>query len=147
MIKYISGILMGVSIAAPSFSMTCYLAIAKDSCWTGYNVDVTVIDAATRQGVASMTVPKNIPWVRVKFPCQAGQIFALQAQYSPVIWQGTENVMYSARNYWQLNQAEAGVTAQSLNLCYGRDFSEVPIPLQASGQCSCDMQSIPAVKL
>ena len=147
MLKHIGYVLCGLGVSMQSMSMTCYLTIVKDSCWVNYNVTTIVKDTSNGVAVASVVVPKNRTWVRVKFPCQSEQTFSFQAQYSPVMWQGTEGQQYNAQNYWQLPMLTAATPAQSLALCYGRDFSEVPIPPSAKGQCSCDMSSLPAVKL
>ena len=147
MLKYLSYLLCGLCLSTQAISMTCFLALAKDSCWTNYEVKLAVTDTATGLVVANIDVPKNRTWVRVKFPCKSEQTLSFKAQYSPVIWQGTEGQQYSAQNYWQLSMESSKTQAQSLNVCFGRDFSEVPTPVNAKSQCVCNMSSIPAVKL
>ena len=144
---FTSMILGGFLFSTQAMSLTCYLAVAKDSCWLNYDVTVSVVNTSSGASVANVLIPKGTPWVRASFACQAEQTFSLQAQYSPVIWQGTEGQKYNAKNYWQLSNITTSTQAQSLVLCYASDFAEVPIPPNAVGQCSCDVSKIPAVSL
>lgn len=130
-----------------SWSIICYYTLAKDSCWTEYNVTVGVIDSRTGATLTTVTVPKGKQWVRKEFACQPGQKLMYTAQFSPVFWQADIGKSYSAQNYWFLPDAvNPGDTAWTLSVCYPSDFSLVPMPPTANGTCACDFSGIPQIK-
>src|SRR3990167_581840 len=141
MTKLILSIIFGSITITQVNAATCYVDVVKDTCWTNYNLALTVINTESGSAIASITVTQGIPWVRVKFPCTHNQTLGFQARYSPVIWQGTENQVYSGQNYWQLSSSTTD--AQYTALCFGRDFSEVTFPVTGDGKCQCNMQNIP----
>ena len=138
-------IITGLVTQAHAFS--CFLTLAKDSCWTNYNVNVDVIDPTTNHKLITVTVPKGKSWAREPFTCQPGQKLIYYARFSPNFWQGQANVTYAAQRYWTLPSAVTNQeTAWEISVCYPQAFSEVPFPPEASGNCQCNFKIIPPLK-
>lgn len=131
----------------PLWSFTCYFTLAKDNCWTKYSVSVDVIDANTAQVLKTIVVPAGQSWTRDSFICKPGQKLKYHTQFTPVIWESDKGKIYPAKDYWSLPAAiAAGSTAWELSVCYPSDFSELPMPPEATSNCSCNFAVIPALK-
>lgn len=138
--------LFGLLLSSTVFAYSCYLTVAKDNCWTNYDVTVLVLDGDTQKQITSLEIPKATSWNRTKFECHASQKLMYKAKFSPNIWAGSEKKEYQAQSYSVLpDSMAANKVAWSLNVCYPKAFSGVPIPLGAISNCSCDFDSIPAI--
>lgn len=138
---------LGLLVTIPSWAITCYYTLAKDNCWTDYNVSVDIVYSQTNAVIATVTVPKGQQWVRETFPCKPGEKLMYKARFSPTFWQGGENKTYSSLNYRQLPESiNPGESAWNLSVCYPADFSLVPFPPNAAGNCKCDFSVIPEIK-
>ena len=136
----------GVCCSLQTHAFSCFLTMVKDSCWTNYDVSVTVKNTATNAPVAMITIPKDKSWAREEVTCQPMESFSMEASYSPVFWESDEGKVYPARREWLLpKEIEKGQTAWSLTVCYPAEFSEVPLPPDAKGNCACDTSVIPPV--
>lgn len=139
--------LVGVFIAANSFAFPCYFTLAKDSCWTDYDVKVIVMDAVKNKELLTVNIPKGKSWVREKFTCQPEQKLFYHASFSPVFWQSEVGKTYMALRYWILPASiSKDQSAWVISVCYPQDFSAVPFPPTATGNCKCDFSVIPEVK-
>ncbi len=140
--------LVGVCGLAQVHALPCYITIAKDNCWTNYNVNIDIVDTLSVKVIASMSMPEGTPWVRQEIVCQPGQTVQVKATFSPVFWESDVGKVYFGRRYWSFpQQLDAGESALSMTICYANDFAAIPLPPDASGQCACDINSIPAIKL
>lgn len=129
-------------------ALTCYFTAVKDSCWTNYDVTITVADASNEKKLVSVNIPKGSIWGRESFTCQGQQELKFTAQYMPVFWESERGKVYNALNYWTLPATlAAGDTAWNIQLCYPKQFAEVPLPPDAKGNCECDLTSITPIKL
>lgn len=142
-LSFVSGCwLFAVSTLASAFQ--CYLTLMKDSCWTNYNVTVTVTDTKTNQVLTTVVVAQGSQWYRQRFDCQPGQNLMFQATFLPVFWQTDQGRVFSGSHYWQLPATvQNNATAWNIPICYPADFSEVPLPPDAKGNCQCTSQDIP----
>ncbi|MGL6028988.1 MAG: hypothetical protein ACRC0B_06745 [Legionella sp.] len=139
-------LLLGISCSSSLWSMTCYYTLAKDSCWTNYNVSVDIFDANTNKLLVNATVPAGTHWVREPFECQPSQKLMYKAQFSPVFWQSDIGKIYASKDYWTLPATiNQGDSAWNLSVCYPAAFAQVPMPPEATAQCACDFSSIPAI--
>ncbi|KTD63646.1 periplasmic protein [Legionella santicrucis] len=128
------------------WGITCYFTLAKDNCWNKYTVSVNVIDAETTKVLTTLTVPAGKFWTRQAFPCQPGENLRYKATFSPLIWESEKGKVYAANHFWSLpNTISPGESAWNISVCYASDFSEVPLPPEASGTCKCDFDSIPPI--
>lgn len=138
--------LFGVVFSQQLMAFDCYLTLAKDNCWTDYDVNVTVTDTVSNQALTVVTVPKGQSWTRQKFTCQPGENLLNTATFSPTVWDATPNMVYNAKKFWALPQTvRAGQTAWELQVCFADAFSAVPMPATATGTCACDFKSIPPI--
>ncbi|WED43932.1 hypothetical protein [Legionella cardiaca] len=134
-----------VIFSAQTFAFTCYFTLAKDSCWTNYDVKVVVVDANTNKPVVTVEVPKGKSWARQKFTCEPAQRFFYQATYQPVFWQSEVGKNYMSMRYWSLPATIGeGDTAWNIPVCFPANFAAVPLPPDAQGNCQCDWSQIPA---
>lgn len=125
-------------------AFNCYLTAVKDSCWGNYDVTVSVSDANTNQMLISSIISKGSNWQRVPFTCNPGQTLNFQATFSPVFWQSDATTIFYIKQYKILPAVvSTGQTAWDISICFSKDFSEVPLPPEATGECSCDMSNIP----
>ena len=131
----------------PVWAFTCYITLAKGSCWKQYKLDVTVQDAQTKKTLTTVTVPTGQLWARATFPCETnGQVLSYSAQFSPEFWQSDANQKYYSTKTWSLpTQVKPGDTAWNVSVCFPADFSQVPYPPAASANCACDFSNIPAI--
>jgi hypothetical protein len=128
-------------------SITCYYTLVKDNCWAKYAISVEVTDAITAKVLTTVTVPTGKSWTRVTFPCETnGQKLMYHARFSPSIWESEKGKVYPAKNYWSLpDQVNPGDSAWNVSVCYSADFSEVPLPPEATGTCKCDFSVVPEI--
>ncbi|MGQ3891345.1 hypothetical protein [Legionella sp. CNM-4043-24] len=134
-------LLSGQSLAFP-----CFMTAVKDSCWGDYNVTVNVSDAVSGETLATAMIPKGQFWTRVPFTCQGGQRLGYSASFEPVIWAGTENRIYEGTKYTLLPLAPKPTEkAWEIPVCFPQAFPGTSAPPTATGNCKCDMTSIPPV--
>lgn len=138
---------VGWLFASPLWAITCYYTLAKDNCWLKYNVTVDVIDSLSAKILTTVTVPAGKPWTRVTFPCETnGQKLMYRAKFSPVVWESEKGKVYMAKNYWSLpDHVNPGDSAWNVSVCFPSDFSEVPMPPEATASCACDFSTIPVI--
>lgn len=140
-------LLLGSIFITPLWAITCYYTLAKDNCWTKYNVTVDVMDGNTAKILTSVTVPAGKQWTRVTFPCETnGQKLIYSSHFSPPIWESEKGKVYPAKNSWSLpNEVKPGDSAWNVSVCYPSDFSQVPMPPEATNSCKCDFSQIPII--
>jgi len=104
---FIRLITLSLSLMSSSslWAFTCYYTLAKDSCWTNYNVSVDVMDAVTDTVLTTVVVPSGKNWTRQAFDCQPGQKLMYKAIFSPIIWESEKGKVYPAKDYWSLPSA------------------------------------------
>jgi hypothetical protein len=134
------------AVSSSALAFTCFVTVAKDSCWTNYALTLNVTDTATNQAISTVEVPKGKSWTREIFNCQPNQSLHYAATYQPIFWADMKNKIYKAKSTIRLPEAiEPGQTAWDLTVCFPRDFAEVPFPPDAKGNCKCNLNDIPAV--
>lgn len=137
---------LGLLFTTPLWSFTCYFTLAKDSCWSNYNVSVDVMDDNAGKVLTTVNVPAGTQWVREKFTCQPAQKLMYRARFTPVFWQNDVGKTYSADRFWFMpGTINPGDTAWNLPVCFPANFSEVPLPPDAKGNCKCDFSIIPDI--
>ena len=137
-------------VAAPALAFKCYVTAMKDSCWDDYDVTIKVMNSATKKELASDIVLKKgaLKWQRVSFDCEPQESLYYSATFTPEIWEGGAGKVYYSQRYWNLPKAiKKGELAWNINLCFPKEFSQVPLPPNVSGQCKCDFNSVPEIKL
>lgn len=138
---------IGVGLTAQVHSFPCFITMIKDSCWTNYNLTVTVNNATTGKTVTTVSVPQGTSWARQQFDCQPADVLSYSAIFNPVFWQNDEGKTYAGQNETILPKAIGqGETAWNINLCYPAQFSEVPMPPEADSHCKCVTEGIPPIK-
>lgn len=140
-------LLLGYLFITPLWAITCYYTLAKDNCWSKYNVTVDVMDGVTAKILTTVEVPVGKQWARVTFPCETnGQTLMFNAHFSPTIWESEKGKVYPAKNSWPLpKEVKPGDSAWNVSVCYPSDFSQVPMPPEADGSCKCDFSQIPII--
>ena len=134
--------------ALPGWSFPCYYTLAKDSCWTKYEVSVDIIDATKEKKIITVTVPAGKSWTRATFECTPAQSLIYIARFSPVFWESDKDKTFRGLRNWSLpGEINPGDRAWTIPVCYPADFAEVPLPPAAGGACKCDFESIPEIKL
>lgn len=130
------------------WSFKCFYTLAKDSCWKDYNVSVEVTDSNTLKKLFTVDIPAGTMWVRKEFTCTASQGFLYVAKFTPSFWESEKDKPYPALRNWTLpSQINPGDLAWTLSVCFPGDFSQVPLPPKARGNCQCDFKSIPEPKV
>ena len=125
----------------------CFMTIVKENCWLNYTLNVDVIDADTGKSIMNVVVPQGTAWVRKPFTCQVGEVLSLNAVFDPVIWESQADKVYAGKHYWGLpKEISKGQSGWNVTACFAKDFSEVPLPSDASGGCKCDLKSIPLIE-
>lgn len=138
---------MTLACASPSWSFNCYFTLAKDSCWTDFNVSVDVVVSTTSTKLLTIEVPAGKSWGREIFSCTPAQGLIYTARFSPVFWKEDEGKVFKALRSWSLpGEINPGELAWTIPVCFPGDFSQVPFPPKAKGNCKCDFSSIPEPK-
>ena len=131
-----------ISLKLNAFS--CVMTIAKDNCWSNYDVTITVLDLDTHKNITSIVIPKGKTWTKQQFTCQPHQKLMYYATFLPIIWKDDAGKTYRGHSFWALpHSINPGETAWQLNVCYARDFAETPLPVDSRGNCRCDFSQIP----
>ena len=129
------------------YAFPCYITMVKEDCWTNYELTVNVLDTSNNASVAKVVVPKGKSWMRQSFECKPAQTFMYEATFTPTIWERDKAKKYHARRYWSLPDKIAdGATAWNIKVCYASDFTETPMPPEATGKCQCHFDQVPAVE-
>lgn len=138
---------MSCMVTSQLWAISCYYTLAKNNCWIKYDVTVEVLDAMKNTILTTVTVPAGKLWSRVSFPCETdGQTLMYHARFTPVIWESEKGKVYPAKTFWSLpKQVNPGDSAWNVSVCYPSDFAEVPLPPEATNNCSCDFSSIPKI--
>ncbi|GGI81161.1 hypothetical protein [Legionella impletisoli] len=136
-----------IGLSSPALSFPCFITLAKDSCWGDYNVTVTVQSVMNdNKTLATIIVPEGTFWERQKFECQPKEELRFVAEFNPAFWQEDAGKQYEGARFWFLpEKITASETAWNINLCFPKDFAEVPLPPQAGSNCKCDFSTIPPV--
>ncbi len=136
-----------VICSGPIWSFTCYYTLAKDSCWTQFNVSVDVINPAATGKIMTVTAPAGTPWVRESFDCTPAESLIYIARFSPVFWKNDEGKTFRSIRDWSLpGTINPGDSAWNIPVCFPADFAEVPLPPKADSNCHCDFSVIPEIK-
>ncbi|MFC3907741.1 hypothetical protein ACFORL_01425 [Legionella dresdenensis] len=124
----------------------CFFTLAKDNCWTNYQVTVVASDAETDDILATIQIPKGKQWNRQAFDCEPSQKIKFTATFSPTIWQGQEDMKYTGLQFWSLpDKIKGPISAWVVPICFASDFGQVPLPPTAISSCTCDFKAIPPV--
>jgi hypothetical protein len=140
-------LLLGLALSNLTWAFKCYYTLAKDSCWTPYNVSVTVSDGSTATDLFTVTIPAGQQWVRKEFECSKTQALKYIATFTPIFWESGKGKTFPALRAWYLpGKINSGDSAWEIPVCYPKDFSNVPLPPDAKGNCACDFSPIPPIK-
>lgn len=127
-----------------ALAFNCYITMVKDSCWTDYNLTVTVRDANNNNELTQIIVPKGQSWGRQAFSCEKGQTLALTAQFDPIFWSTDEGKIFPGQRYWKLpDNIESGISGWNVTVCYPKWFANVPTPPTATSNCKCNTDNLP----
>lgn len=130
----------------PSWAFNCYYTLAKDNCWNTYDVAVDIIDGKSGAILTTVEVPKGESWTRTSFSCEPLQPLVYKARFSPVFWEQDKGKSYFSLNSWVMPETiNPGDSAWNVSVCYPADFSQVPMPPEATGNCKCDFTVIPQI--
>lgn len=140
-------LLAGMYVSAISWAFPCYLTVAKDTCWTNYNVTIQAFDAQTNALLTTVMIPTDSSWRREKFTCQPSQKIRFAATFSPIIWEQDKGRVYAGTDFWSLpDEPKADELAWNIPLCFSAQFSELPLPPTATGHCRCETGTIPPIE-
>jgi hypothetical protein len=144
-LKYSISFLL-IALSSQVFAFQCYLTLVKDSCWTNYDVNVVVLNSENNDTLTTIEVPKGKSWSRQPFACNPGMKLMYRATFLPVFWQSEKGKTYWAIRYWSLPAAIGPKeSAWDIPVCFSSAFAAVPFPPDATGNCKCDLFSIPPV--
>ena len=146
MIRFIC-LLLGMLFVFEAHAFPCFITLVKDTCWANYNVTVDVMSSENGKKRATVLIPEGTAWSREKFECKPGDTLQFQATFFPVFWEKDRDRKYAGKSNWPLPQKpKKDETAWNLVVCFAKDFSEIPFPPDAEGNCRCETKDIPPVK-
>ena len=144
--KIIFALLLGASQAL--IAMPCFVTLVKDSCWLSYNVTIEVLQADTNKKISQFVIPQGTAWGRQSFDCKPGDTLKFSSSFYPVFWKNDENKVYLSQSNWQLPTSGGNKNqGVALQLCFSKDFIEVPFPPTGTSTCVCKTDDIPPVSL
>lgn len=126
-------------------SYPCTIRLMKSNCWTNYSVSVVAIDTNTQKPLGPpVLLPKGTTSITTAIPgCQPFESISFQATFSPAVWEGAENTVYPSNNFWQTpGRLPPKASQWTASVCFSNDFSSVPEPLDATGNCQCDFPKL-----
>jgi hypothetical protein len=125
-------------------AVPCVFTVIKSDCWGDYKVQVTLSDRNANVPLHTFDLQKNDYFQRIQMDCRPSQVIAAQAQFSPPIFNGDTGKMYNANVFWMIPvvTTEPGA-GWSYNICFSKDFANVPFPLGVTGNCDCDFSRVP----
>ncbi len=138
-------LLLNLIFICKANAVSCYITMVKASCWKDYDLYVTVKNSETGDKLGDITVSKGNLWNRKEFICKPGMTLGLEAKYVPEIWKGDKDKVFPSTRFWSLPKETNNTDAIGWNVtvCYPQSFSDVPLPPDATADCTCDMQAIP----
>ena len=105
-----------------------------------------IIDEDTKKQVTMVEIPKNEFWGRQTFNCEPGQKLMSQAIYDPIFWDSEKGKVYTSKRFLALpTSIKPDDKAWNISVCFPNDFSSVPFPPDANGNCGCDFSKVPPV--
>lgn len=139
--------LIGLALSLRLQAFPCFLTLVKDSCWTNYNLSVVVTNVNNEKAMFTVSIPEGQSWSRQKFECQPKDGLSFSATFTPVFWESDADKVYPSQHNWSFPEAIAkGDTAWNMTICYPNEFSGVPLPPDAGGNCKCNTDTIPIIK-
>lgn len=138
---YLFFILTQVHVA---WSFPCYLTVIKGPCWQAYDVTVDMRKVADDESILTLNLSKDQLWERASFECSPKETVYFKSHFSPVIWENEAHRTYQSTRYWSFPVSTEGAVAWNMTICFSKDFSEVPLPLNAAS-CACDRSIVPPV--
>lgn len=146
--KYILTFLYFSLTHSLTYASPCVVTIAKSVCWGDYQVHVELLDRINNQLLADTVLEKNQYWTRVTFDCKPLQVIKARAAFTPAIFKNDEGRFFMAKRFWAFPQSAPTPGSEwTFNICFDQEFSNLPMPLKANGNCACDFSKIPPVTL
>jgi ribosomal protein L24E len=140
-------LLLTLGYSTPLMAFTCYVTLVKDSCWTDYNVKVSIVDTKNKKNLTTAVVPAKESWTRVSFDCNPSQQLEYLANFSPAFWENDKNKVFRSKQYRMLNSAiNPTDVAWDIPVCFPAEFSEVPFPPQGDKNCKCDFSVVKPIE-
>lgn len=133
-------------VIGQAFAVPNVITFVKNNCWLDYQVHFRIHDRTTGKHLGEVVIPKNQAWARVQFDAAENQVLAIQASFSPAIFEADKGRMYPANRFWKMpdNHPIAG-SVWTFNVCFDQEFANAPMPPSATGNCACDFSRIPAI--
>ena len=117
-------------------AFTCYVTLMKGDCWKNYDVTIDVKNNTSEETITIDTLKKDNMWLRKKFECKPAQSLGFRATFKPKIWKNSTDKDYRRKSFIYLPKTiEQGASAWEVPVCFSSDFTEVPIPPEATGNC------------
>ncbi|MDF1758858.1 MAG: hypothetical protein P1U74_11290 [Legionellaceae bacterium] len=147
MYRYLKYIAICLLLSSQAQAVQCYITVVKGSCWKDYDVTISALNAETSNKVVDVVIPKGQLTARAPFTCQPGDTLSMSSKFSPEFWKGDEMKVFKAIRFWALpEKAESNTIGWNVSVCFPQGFSDVPQPPESSGQCECDMESVPKLQ-
>lgn len=145
LLKYI-GMMILLSVSCVNWAIECYVTLLKDKCWSGYQVHMTIENLKSLNKVIDLDVGPNQTWARKKFDCEASQVLKKSVSFTPAIWDSEKGKIYQNNFMTRLPDTKpAQGVIWSMEVCFPKNFSQVPTPIKNMNDCGCDKTNVPEI--
>lgn len=126
-------------------ALTCSVKVLKASCWGNYDVTIPMHFSSNAGSRRTVVLAKKTAKDAAKFealvtmPCKKGDQLLYSAKFSPPIWDGgkeSPDILASQKIGVILGLPDT-VKDYKLDICFPRDFMEVPYPMEYNTKCKC----------
>lgn len=128
-------------VTAAAAKIECKLVFSKIPCWRDYTVYVEMIDAITQKAIQNFELKgkndKDLT-TTLAYDCQKHPQVNFRTHYSPNIWKGDENKVYTSAKVWDIASelselpdttlSNATTITLTIKVAFPTNFSEVPSP-------------------
>jgi hypothetical protein len=140
--------LIGMNLSGLLHAFTCHITIVKDNCWSDYDLNLEVFETRNEHTLLQTTLFEGKTYIRKTFECHAKQEISYKATFSPLIWEKDKDKVYYAKQSITLpEEVHPGEKAWTIDVCFSKQFSNVPMPPTAGQRCECDFDHLPPISL
>lgn len=130
---------IGLFAYADSNPPGCIVTVVKKPEWKNFDVDVGLYTLPLNQMVLELKLPKDRPkqpgllTLSLPLDCKKYDLVQFKARFSPAIWAGQENTLFSSLRVWslaeELPKIVPGKTQVQILVTFPDDFVGVPEPI------------------
>ena len=137
-IGLVSGLLALGFLPSQAMAFSCSVKLVKTVCWKDRALILKVINADNLETETIHELEQDKSFLEVPLDCKKLNRVSFEVSFDPPIWEADKGRFYKAKRLWNIpKRLPLGADNWSIDLCFARDFSSVPLPLVDFTKCTC----------